>query len=35
MTPLRRLFRPFYAVAAILIAASFLWQMMHGSCPVP
>jgi hypothetical protein len=32
---MRRRFFPFYGVLLALIAASFLWQMLHGVCPVP
>jgi hypothetical protein len=32
---LRRRLVPLYAVMITLIAFSFLWQMMHGICPVP
>ena len=35
MKTLRRRFVPFYALAAAAIAGSFLWQMLHGVCPVP
>jgi hypothetical protein len=35
MKTLRRRFLPIYALAAAAIAASFLWQMLHGICPVP
>jgi hypothetical protein len=35
MATLRRRFLPLYAALLILIAASFLWQMLHGICPVP
>ena len=34
-TAMRRRFVPFYGVLLALIAASFLWQMLHGVCPVP
>jgi hypothetical protein len=32
---MRRRFLPFYALLIVLIAASFVWQMVHGICPVP
>jgi hypothetical protein len=32
---LRTRFAPIYGVVLALIAATFLWQMMHGICPVP
>jgi len=31
----RRRLLPFYAAFIVLIAATFLWQMIHGICPVP
>lgn len=33
--PLRQRLLPLYGIAIALIAASFLWQMIHGICPVP
>jgi hypothetical protein len=35
MPTLRRSFAPLYALVAVLIAGSFVWQMLHGVCPVP
>jgi hypothetical protein len=35
MARLRRFFVPLYAAVFAIIAASFLWQMLHGICPVP
>jgi hypothetical protein len=32
---LRRRFVPFYALIFAAIVGSFLWQMLHGICPVP
>jgi hypothetical protein len=32
---LRKRFAPIYGVILILIVAAFLWQMLHGICPVP
>jgi hypothetical protein len=32
---MRRRFLPLYALLIVLIAASFVWQMVHGICPVP
>jgi hypothetical protein len=32
---LRKRFTPLYATVLALIVAAFLWQMLHGVCPVP
>jgi hypothetical protein len=32
---MRRRLLPFYVTFIVIIAASFLWQMMHAICPVP
>lgn len=32
---LRKRFIPLYGGAVLLIAGSFVWQMLHGLCPVP
>jgi hypothetical protein len=32
---LRRRFLALYGIVTVAIAASFLWQMFHGLCPVP
>jgi hypothetical protein len=32
---MRRRLMPIYALVIAAIAASFLWQMLHGICPVP
>jgi hypothetical protein len=32
---MRRRFLPFYALITMAIAGSFLWQMLHGVCPLP
>ena len=32
---LRHRFLPIYALVIVAIAASFVWQMLHGVCPVP
>lgn len=32
---MRRWFFRFYALIILAIAASFVWQMLHGVCPVP
>jgi hypothetical protein len=32
---MRQRFLGFYALFIVLIAASFVWQMIHGLCPVP
>ena len=34
MATLRRLI-PLYALVILAIAGSFVWQMLHGVCPVP
>ena len=34
MVALRRLL-PLYALVILAIAGSFVWQMLHGICPVP
>lgn len=34
MVTLRRLL-PLYALVILAIAGSFVWQMLHGICPVP
>jgi hypothetical protein len=35
MVNLRRRLIPLYALVILAIAGSFLWQMLHGVCPVP
>jgi len=35
MTTLRRRFLSLYALVILAIAGSFVWQMLHGVCPVP
>ena len=32
---MRKRFMPLYAIVFLAIVASFLWQMLHGICPVP
>jgi len=32
---MRRWFLPIYGLVILAIAASFVWQMLHGICPVP
>jgi len=32
---MRRRLLPFYVLVSAAIAASFVWQMLHGVCPVP
>ncbi len=32
---MRRLFFRIYLLVILAIAASFVWQMLHGVCPVP
>ena len=32
---MRKRLMPFYALIFLVIVASFLWQMLHGVCPVP
>jgi hypothetical protein len=32
---LRKRFTPLYGVLFALIIAAFLWQMLHGICPLP
>jgi hypothetical protein len=32
---LRQRFLPVYALIILAIAGSFVWQMIHGACPVP
>lgn len=32
---MRRWFARIYALVALAIAISFVWQMLHGVCPVP
>jgi hypothetical protein len=32
---MRKRLTPFYAAILLAIVASFLWQMLHGVCPVP
>ena len=32
---MRRWFVRIYAIVILAIAASFVWQMLHGVCPVP
>jgi hypothetical protein len=35
MINLRRRLVPLYALVILAIAGSFIWQMLHGVCPVP
>ena len=35
MATLRSRFLPLYALVILAIAGSFIWQMLHGVCPVP
>ena len=35
MKSLRARFLPIYALIILAIAGSFVWQMLHGICPVP
>jgi len=32
---LRTRFAPLYGVVFFLIVAAFVWEMLHGVCPVP